>query len=229
MPGRGVFIAGTDTGVGKTLIACALLHGLAVQGLKVAGMKPVAAGARRRRGVCYNDDVEQLRAAGNVEAPREWTNPYCFAPPVAPHLAAREAGVTIRMAVIARNYVRLSARADVVVVEGVGGLLVPLGPRLSAAAIPARLDLPVVLVVGLRLGCLNHALLTVEAMQARGLRLAGWIANVIDPAMVRRRQNFETLCARIPAPLLGEVRHAAKPRASDIARALLINQLNAAI
>lgn len=229
MPGRGVFIAGTDTGVGKTLIACALLHGLAAQGLKVAGMKPVAAGARRRHGACYNDDVEQLRGAGNVEAPREWTNPYCFAPPVAPHLAAREAGVAIRMAVIARNYARLATRADVVVVEGVGGLLVPLGPRLSAAAIPARLDLPVVLVVGLRLGCLNHALLTVEAMQARGLRLAGWIANTIDPAMARRRQNFETLCARIPAPLLGEVRHAAKPRAGDIARALLIKQLNAAI
>lgn len=229
MPGRGVFIAGTDTGVGKTLIACALLHGLAAQGLKVAGMKPVAAGASRRRGVFYNDDVEQLRAAGNVAAPLEWTNPYCFAPPVAPHLAAREAGEVIRMAVIARNYARLSARADVVVVEGVGGLLVPLGPRLSAAAIPARLDLPVVLVVGLRLGCLNHALLTVEAIQARGLRFAGWIANAIDPAMAWRRQNFQTLCARIPAPLLGEVRHAAKPRASDIARALHINQLNAAI
>jgi dethiobiotin synthetase len=229
MPGRGVFIAGTDTGVGKTLIACALLHGLAAQGLKVAGMKPVAAGARRRRGVCYNDDVEQLRAAGNVEAPREWINPYCFVPPVAPHLAAREAGEVIRMAVIARNYDRLAARADVVVVEGVGGLLVPLGPRLSAAVIPARLNLPVVLVVGLRLGCLNHALLTVEAMQARGLQLAGWIANTIDPAMARRQQNFETLCARIPAPLLGEVHHAAKPRAGLVARALLINRLNAAI
>lgn len=229
MTGRGVFIAGTDTGVGKTLIACALLHGLAAHGLKVVGMKPVAAGARRRRGVCYNDDVEQLRAASNVEAPREWTNPYCFAPPVAPHLAAQEAGEAIRMAVIARSYGLLAARADVVVVEGVGGLLVPLGPRLSAAVIPARLDLPVVLVVGLRLGCLNHALLTVEAMQARGLRLAGWIANTIDPAMLRRRQNFETLCARIPAPLLGEVPHAAKPRAGHIARALIINRLNAVI
>ncbi len=229
MPGRGVFVAGTDTGVGKTLIACALLHGLAGQGLKVAGMKPVAAGARRSRGVWSNDDVKQLRAAGNVEAPREWTNPYCFVPPVAPHIAAHEAGAAIRMAVIVRNYVRLAARADVVVVEGVGGLLVPLGPRLSAAAIPARLDLPVVLVVGLRLGCLNHALLTVEAMQARGLRLAGWIANAIDPAMARRRQNFEILCVRIPAPLLGEVHHVAKPGVGRIARALDINRLNAVI
>lgn len=229
MPGRGVFIAGTDTGVGKTLIACALLRGWAAAGLRVVGMKPVAAGARRRRGVWYNDDVGRLREAANVAAPQEWINPYCFAPPIAPHLAAREAGRPISMAVIARNYAKLGALSDRVVVEGVGGLLVPLGPRLNAAAIPEKLDLPVVLVVGLRLGCLNHALLTVEAVQARGLRLAGWIANAIDPAMARREQNLRALCQRIPAPLLGVVKNAAKPDPDRVARALDISRINAVI
>ena len=229
MTGRGVFIAGTDTGVGKTLVACALLHGLAVRGLRVAGMKPVAAGARQRRGIWLNEDVEQLRAAANVDVPRTMMNPYCFAPPIAPHIAASEAGKAIRMAVIARHYARIAALSDVVVVEGVGGLLVPLGPRLSAAAIPERLDLPVLLVVGLRLGCLNHALLTVDAMQQRGLRLAGWIANAMDPAMARREQNLDALRERIPAPLLGAVKHAAKPGANRVAKALDINCIYAAI
>lgn len=229
MPGRGLFIAGTDTGIGKTLIACALLRGLAGVGLRVVGMKPVAAGARSRSGVWYNDDVEQLRAAANVDAPRQTINPYCFAPPIAPHIAAREAGVSVSMAVIARNYARLAALSDMVVVEGVGGLLVPLGPRLGAAAIPERLDLPVVLVVGLRLGCLNHALLTVEAAQQRGLRLAGWIANAIDPKMARRTENLDALRQRIPVPLLGIVRNAAKPDVDRVARMLDISRINAVI
>ncbi len=229
MTGRGVFIAGTDTGVGKTLVACALLRGLASRGLRVAGMKPVAAGARHRQGIWLNEDVEQLRVAANVDVPQTVMNPYCFAPPIAPHLAASEAGKAISMAVIARHYARIAARSDVVVVEGVGGLLVPLGPRLSAAAIPERLDLPVVLVVGLRLGCLNHALLTVEAMQGRGLRLAGWIANAMDPAMARREQNLDALRQRIAEPLLGIVKYAAKPVADRVAKALDINRINAVI
>ncbi len=226
---RGIFIAGTDTGVGKTLIASALLHGLAARGLRAAGLKPVAAGARRRGAVWHNEDVRQLLAAGNVAVPADWINPYCFAPAIAPHIAARESGVPIRMAGIAQSHARLARLADVVVVEGVGGLLVPLGPRLNAADIPARLGLPVLLVVGLRLGCLNHALLTVEAAQARGLRLAGWIANHIDPAMARVRQNREALERRIPAPLLGTVKFSAVPSVARIARALDINSIYAAI
>ncbi len=226
MPARGVFIAGTDTGVGKTLAACALLRGLAATGLRVAGMKPVAAGATRRRGIWHNDDVKQLRAAGNVDVPQAWTNPYCFAPPVAPHIAAREAGQTMRMTLIANRYAQLARRCDVVVVEGVGGLLVPLGRTFNAADIPLRLELPVVLVVGLRLGCLNHALLTVEAMRSRGLRLAGWIANRIDPDMARAAQNLHDLRTRIKAPLFGEVKFATKPRPEKIARALDINRFN---
>ena len=229
MPGRGVFIAGTDTGIGKTLIACALLRGLADAGLRTVGMKPVAAGARFRRGTWYNDDVELLRAAANVDASRQAINPYCFAPAIAPHIAALEAGIAISMSVIARNYARLATLSDIVVVEGVGGLLVPLGPRLSAMTIPQRLNLPVVLVVGLRLGCLNHALLTVEAAQSHGLRLAGWIANAVDPAMARRAENIDALRRRIPAPLLGVVKNTAKPDAGRVARVLDIKRINAVI
>lgn len=222
---KGVFVAGTDTGVGKTLVACALLHGFAACGLRVVAMKPVAAGALRRRGVWHNEDVAQLCAAANVDAPQSVVNPYCFAPPIAPHIAAQEAGVAIRMAVIEKNYARLGRGADLVVVEGVGGLLVPLGRRLNAADIPARLGLPVVLVVGLRLGCLNHALLTVEALQARGLCLAGWIANRIDPGMARAGENLQALRARIKAPLLGTLRYAQNPRPAAIARMLDIRRL----
>lgn len=223
---KGIFIAGTDTGVGKTLIACALLQGFAARGLRVAGMKPVAAGAMRRRGVWHNDDVAQLRAAANVDVPQAVVNPYCFAPPIAPHIAAREAGVTMRMAVIGKNYAQLARSADLVVVEGVGGLLVPLGRTFGAADIPARLGLPVVLVVGLRLGCLNHALLSVAAIEARGLYLAGWIANRIDPAMARAAENLQTLCVRIKAPLLGTVPHARNPQSARIARAVDMKQLS---
>ena len=223
---KGFFIAGTDTGVGKTLIACALLRGFAARGLRVAAMKPVAAGAVRRRGVWRHDDVEQLRAAANVDAPQAVVNPYCFAPPIAPHIAAQAAGVVIRMSVITKSYAQLALNADLVVVEGAGGLLVPLGGASSAADIPARLGLPVVLVVGLRLGCLNHALLTVEAMQARGLYLAGWVANRIAPGMARATENLQALCTRIKAPLLGVVRHARNPQPAGVARMLDIGLLD---
>lgn len=233
MPGpgiaRGVFVAGTDTGVGKTLLACALLRGFAARGLRVAGMKPVAAGALRRGGAWRNDDVELLRAAGNVDVPSELVNPYCFAPPIAPHIAAQEAGAPIRMAVIGKSYARLARHADLVVVEGAGGLLVPLTRTCSVIDIPARLSLPVVLVVGLRLGCINHALLSVEALAARGLHLAGWIGNRIDPAMERTEGNLRTLRTRIKAPLLGVVRHVRNPRPATVARMLDINALSARI
>ncbi len=227
--GRGVFIAGTDTGVGKTLVACALLNGLGKMGLRAAGMKPVAAGAYRRGRVWHNDDVQQLRAAGNVELPLSSVNPYCFAPAIAPHVAALEVRRPIRLAVIRSHYARIARSVDVVVVEGVGGLLVPLGRRANAVEIPQRLHLPVVLVVGMRLGCLNHALLTAEALRARGLRFAGWIANDMDPGMSRLQQNLDALRERLPAPLLGHVRHVRKPRLGNIVKMLDISRLNTLI
>jgi dethiobiotin synthetase len=226
---RGVFVAGTDTGVGKTLVTCALLHGFAALGLRAVGMKPVAAGAVRRKGSWHNDDVAQLIAASSVKVNPSLINPYCFAPAVAPHIAAAEAGVTIRTATIAAHYSRLARVADVVVVEGVGGLLVPLGHRSCASGIPLRLGIPVVLVIGLRLGCLNHALLTVDALQSRGLRLAGWIASRIDPRMSRQVQNLDTLRQRIGAPLLGILPHRRSPRADRLSRTLDISTLNTRI
>ncbi len=177
-------MTGTDTGVGKTLISCALLHGFAAQGKRVVGMKPVAAGCDDEG---RNEDVVQLRSAGNVTAGYGQINPYCFVPAIAPHLAAQRAGVIIRFSRIAVSYQELAGKADVVIVEGAGGFLVPLNEQQDSADLVLELGLPVVLVVGMRLGCLNHALLTVEAIAARGLVLAGWVANVLDGDGTTRR------------------------------------------
>ena len=212
---RGVFIAGTDTGVGKTRVAAALLCAWARSGLRVAGMKPVAAGAVLRGGVSRSEDAEVLVAAANVEAPWEWVNPYCFAPPIAPHIAAERAGVRIDPAVIRNAFDRLGERADRIVVEGAGGLLVPLNERQDMAHLVRELDLPVLLVVGMRLGCLNHALLSVQAIMARGLTLAGWIANGIDPDMAEAEANLETLRQRVAVPCLGYLGHGASGAGLD--------------
>ena len=198
-------MTGTDTGVGKTVVACALLRAFAARGLRAAGMKPVAAGAEWRDGAMINGDVEQLLAAGNVRAARELVNPYCFVPPIAPHIAAARAGATIVLDHIASCYRELAARADVVVVEGAGGFRVPLGPGLDTGDLASRFALPVVLVVGMRLGCLNHALLTAEAIASRGLTLAGWIANHVDPAMEAADENVDALEERLSAPLIARI------------------------
>jgi dethiobiotin synthetase len=197
----GFFVAGTDTGVGKTLVAATLLRRFGALGLRAAGMKPIAAGCEQGR----NDDVEALLAAGMVGLDRSLVCPYLFGPPIAPHIAAAEAGVRIDLAVIERAFNTLSNQAEIVVVEGVGGFRVPLDERADAGAIPKRLGLPVILVVGLRLGCLNHALLTQEAIEAEGLKFAGWIVNRIDPAMARAEENIEALRRRLRAPLIADV------------------------
>ena len=216
------FVTGTDTSVGKTLISCALLHGFAAQGKRVVGMKPVAAGCNDDG---QNDDVRQLRAASNVQfgidtPGNEQINPYCFAPAVAPHLAAQLAGVSIDYARIAAAYAELAAQADVVIVEGAGGLLVPLAAAQDSSDLMRELGLPVILVVGMRLGCLNHALLTVEAIAARGLVLAGWVANVLDADMAMLDENIAALRQRIAAPLLGVVPYQPQPDARKVARCL---------
>ena len=211
------FITGTDTNVGKTLVSCALLYGFAAQGKRVVGMKPVAAGCNEG-GV--NDDVLQLCAASNVAASSDLINPYSFVPAVAPHLAAQLAGVSINLERIVESFSQLAAQADVVIVEGAGGLRVPLNAAQDSADLMRELDLPVILVVGMRLGCLNHALLTVEAIAARGLTLAGWVANVLDEDMALLNENIEALRQRIAAPLLGVVPYMAQPDARLIAGCL---------
>ena len=196
------FIAGTDTEVGKTFVTCALLHAFAAQGLNAVGMKPVAAGTDAEG---RNEDVEQLLAAMPVKPARERVNPYLFAPPIAPHIAAAEAGRTIDLETILAAFKRLRGMADAVLVEGVGGFCVPLGADCDTADLAEKLALPVILIVGMRLGCINHALLTQQAIAARGLPLAGWIANRIDPQMSRCDENLAALQERLSAPLLGVV------------------------
>ncbi len=195
----GYFVTGTDTDVGKTTVSCALLHGFARQGNTVIGMKPVAAGGAN--GVWQ--DVVHLRQASNIIAPPSLVNPYALTAPVAPHIAAAQQGIRIELPVIRQAFDALRAQAEVVIVEGVGGFLVPLNDVHDTGDLAQQLALPVILVVGMRLGCLNHALLSTHAIQAKGLILAGWIANQIDPNVSCLAENTEALRTRLPCPLLG--------------------------
>lgn len=197
---RTYFVTGTDTGVGKTRIAVALIRQLAAQGLRVAAMKPVAAGAEPGQ---INEDVVALRTAASVDAPLGDINPYHFAEPIAPHIAAQHEGVVIELDRIAAAHQRLAARADVVVVEGAGGWRVPLSDTQDMADLAAALGGAVVLVVGMRLGCLNHAVLTADAIRARGLPWAGWVANRIDADMACVDGNLASLHHLLPGPCLG--------------------------
>jgi dethiobiotin synthetase len=212
------FVTGTDTGVGKTLISAALLHGLSRAGLATAGMKPLAAGAEIRDGVLQNDDVSELEAASSLSLPRDLIVPYLLREPAAPHIAAVLENTLIDPQRLLTAYAQIAAKAEAVVVEGVGGFRVPLTDDFDTADLAKKLQLDVILVVGLRLGCLNHALLTAEAIAARGLRLAGWVANQIDPAMPHQRENIDTLSQRLPAPLLGVVPHMTQASAASAAR-----------
>jgi dethiobiotin synthetase len=200
-----LFVTGTDTGVGKTLASAALLHALAKRHLRVVGMKPVAAGTVPVDGVEANEDVLALRAASTCRVPPELDNPVLLPDPVSPHIAAARAGARIDIPHIVACHRRLALLADAVVVEGAGGFFVPLSPTETGADLALALGLPVVLVVGLRLGCLNHALLTAEAVRARGLTLAGWVANHIDPDMLAQDDNIAFLQKRLQAPLLATV------------------------
>ncbi len=204
MATRGWFVTGTDTEIGKTHVACGLLRLLAGHGLQVAGFKPVATGCEVSPDGLRNADALALREAGTVDVPYEIVNPYAFAPPIAPHLAAREVGVAIGPEPIVRAFNTLSARVDAVVVEGAGGWRVPLGDDWDMADLAATLDLPVILVVGMRLGCINHALLSAEAI---GPRLCGWVANLPQPAMAALAGNLQSLRSRMPTPCLGVVHH----------------------
>jgi dethiobiotin synthetase len=198
---KGLFITGTDTGIGKTTLACALLRKYAAEGWRAVGMKPIAAGGGED-----NDDLVALAAAGNVDAPLPERCPYPFADAVAPHLAARGAGVTIELDRIRKSYEDLTARAERIVVEGAGGALSPLDDRRDMLDIARALGLPVLMVVGIRLGCLNHALLTSLAIRARGLELVGWVANSIDPTMKLQDENAAALERWLPAPRIASIR-----------------------
>ena len=208
------FVTGTDTEIGKTLISAAILHKLVQTGVRACGMKPVAAGAEMRDGWLHNEDADMLRAAGNVNLPQHITTPFMFREPAAPHLAAAHENRSIDPVEILTAYAEIVAVSDATVVEGVGGFRVPLTDTIDTADLAAQFNLPVIMVVGIRLGCISHALLTAEAIIKRGLVLAGWVANTVDPDMLFATENIETLVQRIPAPLLGHVPRLPNPSAA---------------
>lgn len=205
------FVTGTDTGVGKTFVSCALLHALARRHPRVVGMKPVAAGLVPTPEGWDSEDAIALRAASTVRVPPGLDSPVRLPDPLSPHLAAERAGTRIDIAHLVACQRELAQHADAMVVEGAGGFLVPLSPQHTGGDLAQALGLPVLLVVGLRLGCLNHALLSAEAIRARGLTLAGWVANRIDPAMAAPDDNIAFLRQRLSAPLLADIAHSAAP------------------
>ncbi|SAK41192.1 dithiobiotin synthetase [Caballeronia hypogeia] len=219
------FVAGTDTEIGKTLVSSALLHGFARAGLRAAAMKPIASGAVERDGVLHNEDADQLDAAATVALPNEIRTPFMMREPIAPHIAAAREGIALDIGRIVEAHRVAVTQADVVVVEGVGGFRVPLDDTHDTADLAVALGLPVVLVVGMRLGCISHALLTVEAITSRGLKLAGWVANRVDPDMLYPDQNIATLEQRIKAPLIGVIPHLAPTDAKRAAESLDIGVL----
>ena len=207
MTALSLFVAGTDTEIGKTFASSALLHGFARAGLRAAAMKPIASGAAERDGVLHNDDADQLDAAANVALPNEIRTPFMMREPIAPHIAAEREGITLDISRIVDAHRFAVTQADIVVVEGVGGFRVPLTDTHDTADLALALNLPVVLVVGMRLGCISHALLTAEAIMSRGLKLAGWVANRVDPDMLYPDENIASLKQRIDAPLIGVIPH----------------------
>ena len=198
-----IFVTGTDTGVGKTLVALSLLYALKDRGIHAAGMKPVAAGTVSDTGPRRNSDALALIEASQVKLSYPLVNPFCFAEPVAPHIAADEENYPIDAAVIKRAYTEISAQTNIVVIEGAGGWLVPISTSQTMADLVLEMNWPVVLVIGLRLGCLNHALLTVESIRQKGATLAGWIGSHVNANFYKADQNIATLRSRIDAPCLG--------------------------
>ena len=219
MSARGVFITGTDTGVGKTVVACALVRALRALGARVAVMKPVASGALETPDGLRNADALALMEAAGIGAETAYqdVNPYCFEPPVSPHIAAKEAGIDVDTNLIKQKYDALAARSDWVVVEGAGGWFAPINPHQTMADLAWALSVPALMVVGLRLGCLNHAQLTRLGVEAQGVTLLGWIANGVDPQMDRSEENLAAL-----ERLLGEPPLAVIPHSTDAASSAIL-------
>jgi len=211
MSARGVFITGTDTGVGKTVVACALVRALRELGARVAVMKPVASGSVATPEGLRNADALALMEAAGTGADTAYAevNPYCFEPPVSPHIAAKEAGIEIDTNLIRHKYDALASRSDWVVVEGAGGWFAPINAHQTMADLAWALSIPALMVVGLRLGCLNHAQLTRLGIEAQGVTLLGWIASGVDPQMDRSPENLAALERLLGEPPLAVIPHSA--------------------
>lgn len=221
------FIAGTDTDVGKTTIAAGLLHAARVQGLSTLGAKPVASGCTMTAKGLRNSDAQALIDESSIKLDYQQVNPFAFEPAIAPHVAAREAGVALEVAALARAMRHvLDQGADFTLVEGAGGWRVPLSDQANLSDLAIALKLPVILVVGVRLGCINHALLSAEAIARDGLQLAGWVANVIEPRTARLEENLASLAERLPAPCLGRVPKLKQATADAVAEHLQLDLLD---
>jgi len=216
------YITGTDTGIGKSIASAALLHALRARGQRAVGMKPVASGCEDRGEGWRNEDALALQQASDPVPAYADVNPYALPQPLAPELAAAEAGVSIELATIVAAHARLAAQADAVVVEGVGGWAAPLTATIDQVEVVRALQLPVVMVVGLRLGCISHARLTARAIAADGANLVGWIANGIDPGMARADDNFAILQRVLPVACWGRLPHAPAPDARAMSRYLTL-------
>lgn len=224
--GAAFFVTGTDTEIGKTTIACGLLQAARNAGLSTAAAKPVASGCERTAKGLRNSDALGLLAGCSLPLRYEEVNPFAFEPAIAPHLAAREAGVQLDVEALAGPVNTVLARnADFTLVEGAGGWRVPLAGGENLSDLAVRLGLPVILVVGVRLGCINHAVLSAEAIQRDGLVLAGWVANIVDPATSRLEENLATLAERLPGPCLGRVPRLEVPSAEAVAAHLDLHPL----
>ena len=213
---KAFFVTGTDTDVGKTYIASALVRHFVAQGYQTVGMKPVAAGAEMANGRLLNSDVTELIKASNVDADLALINPYVFGPAIAPHIAAEQSGVTVSLDKIKTAFEALQQQADVVIVEGAGGFRVPINREQTMADLAIQLNLPVIMVVGIRLGCINHALMTAGSIKATGLNLVGWVANRVDPNMPAIEENIATLKAMIKVPFIADVAWDVAPKFSGI-------------
>jgi dethiobiotin synthetase len=212
-----VFITGTDTGSGKTLVTLGLMHALQERGLRVNGMKPVAAGTSEINGVMVNEDAEQIRQQATKLLAYDVVNPFLFEHPIAPHIAARHALRSITIDLVRVALARIIKQSDLVVVEGAGGWLVPMNDKQDVADIASNMNLPVILVVGLKLGCINHARLSMQAIQEKGCRVIGWIGSQIDREMMNVDDNIETLKQYLPVQCLGIVPWLEKVDAKTVA------------
>jgi len=222
---KGIFITGTDTGCGKTAVTLGLMQSLQASGQTVLGMKPVASGALQTPAGLRNEDALLIQRQCSREIPYEWVNPFAYEPPIAPHLAAEAAHRPIGIEAIVEGFTRLSAIADKVVVEGVGGWSVPLNDTDTVADLACQLKLPVILVVGMRLGCINHALLSEASIRQRGARLIGWVANQVEPEMAMYEGNLNTLRKRLSVPCLGEIPWLPQPLPVQVCSYLDVSRL----
>ena len=220
------FITGTDTEIGKTVVTLGFMQAFSDTGLQVAGMKPVASGSEQTESGLRNDDALQIQSLCSMALPYETVNPYAFAEPASPHIAAEKAGVAVQLEPLLKAFNNIVATGtEAIIVEGAGGWRVPISKGLQTFNLVRALDLPVILVVGLRLGCINHALLSAEAIQADGIELAGWVANAVQPEYANEEVTIGTIKQAIKAPLLGQIPYRPGIEPATVAQALNVKIL----